>query len=474
MSRSMLVAALLALAGCAIGPDYVEPETKVAPEFANAASVASTTTPVDVTWWRGFGDPLLEELIQRAAVTNLDLQVAAARIRESRALRQTAILNMAPIVPANADYTRSLLGGPTLPGFGYQAREREWYEASFDATWELDLYGRLRRALESNTALVGAAEASHRDVLVTLLAEVARNYLELRGTQNELAVALRNADNQRKTADLTISRLTGGKGTDFDVARAEGQFHSTKSTIPILEASIKRTIHRIGVLLGEDPNALVASLAPPRPLPEPPGIITLGHPEDLLRRRPDIRIAEQELHAATARIGVAKADLFPRLTFQGSVGLQVARLSKVGDAGQEMWSFGPQLSWAAFDLGRVFASIAAADEQAKAAAARFQQTVLLALEETESALVTYDSERARREELREATTQSEKAAKLARQRYDDGVTDFLTVLDADRRVLEAQDALAGSETRTATALVAIYKALGGGWEAFEPKSEDAK
>ncbi len=350
-------------------------------------------------------------------------------------------------------------------------RDREIYNAGFDAFWEIDLFGRVRRSIEARTAEVAASEATLRDVLVSLIAEVARNYFELRGTQHQLAVARRNADNQRQTLDLTIARLEGGIGTQLDTARARAQLDATQANIPPLEAAIRRAMHRLSVLTGHPPATLVTAFERPAPLPDAPKLVTLGRPEDLLRRRPDIRVAERNLAAATARIGVATADLFPRVTFIGSIALEASSFTGLGGSGSDTYSFGPSLRWAAFDLGRVRARIAAADARAEAELAMYERTVLRALEETENALVEFGRSQARRDFLRTSAEASEQAAGLARQRFEVGAADFLTVLDAERTMLEAQDRLARSETDAATALVAVYEALGGGWEAKVGQTE---
>jgi multidrug efflux system outer membrane protein len=339
-----------------------------------------------------------------------------------------------------------------------------------DARWELDLFGQVRRSIEAGTADVGAAEANRRDVIVSLLAEVARNYFELRGTQNRLAVARRNADNQRQTLDLTNALLEGGRGTELDTSRAEAQLTSTLASIPPLETVVKRAMYRLGVLIGQPPTALEAELSEPLPLPTLPTLVALGRPDDLLRRRPDIRVTERNLEAATARVGVATADLFPRVILAGSVALQAGSFLDVGKGGSDTFSVGPNIFWAAFDLGRVRARIKGADARTEAALAQYEQRVLLALEETENALVDFTRQQARRDLLYASAQASEKAQNLARQRYQFGVADFLTVLDAERTLLAAQDQLADSETLTATALVAVYKALGGGWEIAEERA----
>jgi outer membrane protein, multidrug efflux system len=300
--------------------------------------------------------------------------------------------------------------------------------------------------------------------MVSLLAEVARNYCVLRGKQHQLAVARRNAENQRQTLDLTITLLEGGRGTELDTSRAEAQWQSTLASIPPLETAIKAAMYRLGVLNGQPPTALEPELSAPRPLPALPARVALGKPNDLLRRRPDIRVTERNLAAATARVGVETADLFPRVTLLGSVALQATSLTDLGKGGSDTFAVGPSIFWAAFDLGRVRARIRAADARTEAVLALYEQRVLLALEETENALVDFTRQQARRDSLYASAQASEKAMRLAHQRYQFGVADFLIVLDAERTLLAAQDLLADSETLTATALVAVYKALGGGWE----------
>lgn len=469
---SFAAAVSLLTAACAVGPDYEAPPEVSVPGGYARATPAVVTDPVQLGWWRLFRDPLLDELVERAARANLDLEVAAARIQEARALRRSAALDLAPVAEGRAGYTRQVLPRTTFEDADYAFRDREIYSAGFDATWEVDVFGRLRRSHEANDAEVGAATAVRRDILVAVLSEVAGSYFDLRGAQARLEVARRNLENQRRTADLVRSRLQAGRGTELDVARADAQLHVTRATIPVLEAVVARAQHRIAVLLGEPPAALVDRLAGTGGLPDVPARLTIGRPADLLERRPDIRIAERQLHAATARIGVARADYFPRLTLHGSIELNVSRLAKVDDGGAEAFSFGPRLSWAAFDLPHVIARESAAEERARAAAASYRQTVLRALEETEGALVSFTTERDRREALRDAARETERAAGLARGQYQDGATDFLDVLDSERRLLESQDALATSEARTLSNLVRLYEALGGGWELFEPAEEE--
>ncbi len=448
--------------GCAVGPNYKPPQTVVSASFANnPTNVASADDAALATWWRGFNDTRLDGLVERAIAHNHDLRIATANVKEARALRRLTTFDLAPTVQANAGYENGLLSKAALPGATRGARESELYDASFDATWELDLFGRVRRSVQAANAQLGSADATRLDVLVTVTAEVARNYFELRGLQNQLAVARRNADVQTETLKITQSLLDGGRGTDFDVSRSRSLLNLTLSTIPPLEAGIQKAIYRIAVLTGEQPTALTSDLSAAEPLPPVMPNIALGDPATLLRRRPDIRAAERSLAAATARVGVATADLFPRVTFVGSIGLEAETFTGLGKSGADTWNFGPRITWAALDLGRVHARIKAADAQTEASLAFYERTVLTALEETEGALVDFGQEQSRQQFLTISAEASQKAADLAHQRYESGVTDFLSVLDAERTLLETQDRLAASQTRAVTALVAVYKALGG-------------
>jgi multidrug efflux system outer membrane protein len=466
------VAGLL-LAGCAAGPDYRTPETRVAGAFTSADQAGFSAGGVETNWWGGFQDPLLNRLVSQTIATNHDLRIATARVREARALHRTTTLDIWPTVTAGGGYTKSLGSKDAARGLPRPQRELELFDAGFDATWELDLFGRVRRSVEAGRAGVAALEASRRQVCVSLISEVARNYFELRGVQLELAVARRNADNQRETLGLSESKLQAGRGTELDTARARAQLHTTLAGLPPLEAARQQIIHRLGVLTGQAPTALAAELATVLPLPSLPALVNIGRPEDLLRRRPDIQAAERALAAATARIGMATADLFPRLTFNGQAGLAAGDFSGLSKAGADNYSFGPRLSWAALDLGRVRARLRAAGARAEGELAAYERTVLLALEETEDALVEFDRTLARREQLRSAAKAAEAAARLANDRYAGGVAEFLIVLDAQRTLLAIQGQLAQSETRAATSLVAIYKALGGGWELVVPVGNKA-
>jgi len=455
---------LLLFAGCAVGPNYKTPKTSLPPAFANGVQTNFTTGETVTNWWHSFNDSQLNNLIERSLTNNHDLRIATANLREARALRRFNQFDLLPAVNGNASYVNTRVSKDRVFGFPGVPRSQELYDVGFDASWELDFFGRVRRSIQASTAEEQAAEGNRRSVQVSLVSEVARNYFELRGAQNELAVARRNAENQRETVNITQARLEGGRGTELDVARARAQLNSTLATIPPLETEMERALHRLAVLAGQQPTAFVADLKQPAPLPALPALVAISNPENLLRRRPDVRVAERRLAAATARIGVATADLFPRVTFNGSVALEASTLTGLGEPGADSWSFGPHITWAALDLGHVRARIQVADARAQAALAFYERTVLTTLEETENALVDFGREQKRRDFLRESVAASESAANLARQRFENGATDFLTVLDAERVLLEAQDQLARSQTRAATALVAVHKALGGGWE----------
>lgn len=455
------------LTSCAVGPDYVKPETQVDEKFSTKESGYSSSPTVS-TWWRNFKDAKLNSLVDRALTNNHDLRIAAANLEEARALRSAVRFDYAPTVNAFGNYTNqrssSLSSGNSMFGNTGRSRNSEVYDAGFDASWELDLWGRVRRTNWAARADVESAEAARHGVMVSVAAEVAAAYLDLRGLQNQLAVAKRNAENQRETLKLTESLLQGGRGTELDTSRSRALLNSTLAAIPLIENSIHQDIHRLGVLVGEQPASLKQELIKPRSMPPLPSLVRIGDPATLLRRRPDIFAVEKQLESATHRVGISTADLFPRVTFNGSVGLQSETLRGLGRSGADTYNFGPSLRWAAFDIGRVSAQINAAKAREKRSLAEYEQTVLGALEETENALVSFGRQRARRNFLREAANASQQAADLARERYQNGVADFLTVLDAQRELLNAQSQLAESETLTATSLVAIYKALGGGWE----------
>ncbi len=466
-NRILSIAVLSVLAGCAVGPDYQRPDLANADTFATVEGAEFRNEEVERDFWRGFNDAQLNELIEEALVANHDVRIALARLREARALRGEARLDFAPTVTEQASRVDARASERQAPPASGLTRDQDYYETSFDAFWELDFFGRTRRSVEAASAEVQAAEASVYDTQVSVTAEVARNYFELRGAQARLEVAHRNAQNQSESLRLTSTRLEAGRGTQLDVSRAQAQLSATLSSIPDLEAEVNRSMLRLSVLVGHEPQALTAQLSSPEDLPALPETQSIGTPEALLRRRPDIIAAERQLAAATARIGISVADLFPRISFVGSWGFDAVSSQNLGDAGSETYVFGPSIRWAAFDLGRVRQQIKQREAAADGALARYEQTVLRALEETDASLTNYAKSLAKQDHLKDSAAASLEAASLARVRFENGAADFLTVLDAERNALQAEDALAQSETQTATALLAMYKALGGGFRPLQ-------
>jgi multidrug efflux system outer membrane protein len=459
----LLGAAAAALSACAVGPNYQRPVTPVPPQFANLGQPGFNGADVEAKFWTLFNDPKLDRLVNDALAANKDLQRARANLRASRAARRLAGFDLFPTVTAAGTYTHTRESRNQLPAIISEERTLDAVDVGFDAFWELDFFGRVRRGIQAARAEEQASAASLRDAQVTVTAEVARNYFVLRGLQEQLAVATRNADNQTQTLRVTQARLEAGRGTELDSARAEAQLKTTLASIPLLDSSIATTIYRLSVLTGRLPDALTADLQGAEPLRGLPALNAVGDPATLLRRRPDIRVAERSLAASTARVGVAIGDLFPKVTFTGSIGYDAATFRGIGKTGSDTYSVGPGISWAAFDLGRVGARIKIARAQTDADLATYEASVLGALEETEGALVTYGRAQSRRDLLTQAANASERAADLARQRFQGGLTDFVNVLEAERDALTVQDSLAQSRTQTATSLVAVYKALGGGW-----------
>ncbi len=466
--KKLLLAPIAAavLTACAVGPDYHAPETEPAAKFdgieATYSAEQATAEETIARFWRNFDDATLARLVDEATTSNFDVRIALSRVAEARALRRDSAFDLAPSITAGGGYTKTKFAqDQAIAG---TPRNNELYDAGFDAFWELDFFGRVRRGLEASNAELDAVEAAQRDALVIVTAEVTRTYFELRGFQQQLDVARRNVVNQQSTLDLANARLDAGSGTEFDTARAQAQLSATLGTIAPLEAAVARSIHRLSVLVAREPGALRAELAPTRNLPALPGIVPVGDPAGLLRRRPDIRVAERQLAGATARVGIAVADLFPRVTFTGSVGYVSATSGGLGDGGSDAYTLAPGISWALFDLGHVQARIAASKARREGVLLQYEKTVLNALEETENSLVTHARARDRLVHDEAAFKASSTAAGLARVRYENGASDFLQVLDAERTLLESEDRLARSRTEAATSLIAFYNALGGGWQ----------
>jgi NodT family efflux transporter outer membrane factor (OMF) lipoprotein len=471
------VLCLVALAGCAVGPDFRPPEKAVPAGWDGQKAVTplqSSKTipePADLAdWWQAFNDPTLSALVEMALRANLDLRQAEARIRQARAARVVAGAPLWPKVDASAIYERSASSSATVsssggvPSVATVAPFRELFQVGLDASWELDIFGGTRRNLEAATADLQAAVEDRRDVLVSMVAEVGNNYLNLRGFQEQVAIARKNLEAQKKTAQITHKRFEAGFVSRLDVANADAQVATTESQIPRLESSAQAAIYSLGVLLGREPAVLVQELSRTLPIPPTPPEIPVGLPSELVRRRPDIRRAEAQLHAATARIGVATADLFPKFSLTGSFGFSASDIAKVSTWDSKFWSFGPTVRWPVFAGGRILANIEVQDAVQEQSLAAYEKTVLTALKDVETALVAYAKEQEHRRSLTQAVASNRQAVDLAMKLYLVGKTDFLNVLNAQRALYVTEDALTQSTRTLATNLIALYKALGGGWE----------
>jgi len=455
-----MLSATLLLTSCAVGPNYRAPP--IAPAVVkNAQSSAFVTQSPEALWWQEFGDTELDDLVRRALAANLDLRSAYDRVRAARAVFVERKFDYAPHVQLDASYQHF---DEQQPGFGTGRINAQSDSLGFDATWEIDLFGHVRRSVEAARADLGAEQANYLDAQVTVAAEVARNYFELRGAQKRLVVARENLSTEHQTLDLTQLLDETGRGSELDVQRSRARLKATEATIPPLEAAEKQSGYRLAVLLGERPGALDQELRPVAVVTYAKAL-PIGEPSELLRRRPDVRAAERQLAAATARVGVATADLFPRVNVTGFVGFlsgDVGRLFGTTEGNNaRAWSIAPTVSWAAFDIGSVRARLRASEAQSDAAAANYEKVVLMALEDTENSFVAYSAQQAQLKSLSEQAQASRRAAELADTQYREGVADFLVLLDAQRTQLDAEDSVAQAEMSVNVAVVAIYKALGG-------------
>lgn len=474
--RAALLLPLLALAGCMVGPDYHPPEPDVPARWSEAPE-QTAPSPGPSRWWETFGDPQLDSLVDRAVAANLDVKLAEARVREARANRTIAAAPLFPWIDSAASYSRgqqsrSSFENPQFADVGGLAQPQSLYQAGFDASWEIDVFGGTRRGMEAAAAEYEAQLLERGNVLLTLVAEVARNYVEVRGAQRQLEVARQNLAYQEDTLQLTRARFQGGLASDLDVSRQEAQVQTTAAEIPLVERNYEAGVHRLSVLLAEPPGALAGELASTRPIPEAPPALPPGLPSDLLRQRPDVGQAERQLAAATARIGVATADLFPKFSITGAAGLESISASDWFTGASKAWSFGPTISWPIFRGGQIVATIAVRDAQEEQALLFYRQTVLTALEDVENAIVAYTRERERRAALAQAVVANQRAVDTATQLYTRGLTDFLDVLDAQGNLLRSQTALTISDTSVSSSLIALHKALGGGWQLFPPPPDE--
>ncbi|HEX5009509.1 MAG TPA: efflux transporter outer membrane subunit [Planctomycetota bacterium] len=467
MRRTLPILVLTALAAsCTVGPDYQEPPAQMPEEWKEPLPPGAEATTDDAalaSWWTAFGDPELAALVKAAIEGNRNLAQAEARIREARAFRELAAAEGRPNLSFGAQGQRRRTSGNTDLNPSLNGITTNFFSLGFDASWELDLFGGIRRSVEAAEADIAAAEEDRRDLLVTLLGEVGRDWIVARGTLRRLVIARDALASQSDTASLTRARRDAGMASDLDLARAEALVSGTEATIPALQVDFAVATHALDVLLGSPPGTAEALLTGADVVPPPPPRVPVGLPSDLLRRRPDIRRAERQLAAATARIGVAQAAEYPTFSLTGSVGQSALDTGRLFEPDSRTWTLGAGLDWPILQGGGLSAQVAIADAEAEQLLYAWQSTVLVALQESHDALVAFGREQERRTSLAKAATSQRQAADLARQRHAAGLSDFLDVLDAERNELSAEDELAQSEVLLASDAVALYKALGGGW-----------
>ncbi|MFZ1056207.1 MAG: efflux transporter outer membrane subunit [Opitutaceae bacterium] len=468
--QGLAAAGLAALAGCAVGPDYhpvaaPAPATWSTPRENGLADRA----PETAAWWRSFNDPTLDSLIDRAAQSNPDLQVAEAHLRQARAIRELNSANFRPGLDVSGSYAKEKISR-NQPLFGALPLAKNFpfeysvYQTGFDASWEIDLFGAKRRAFEAANAEWEGAIESRNDTLISLTAEVARTYVELRGSQRRLEIALKTLDLQQQALDLARARFKSGVTSELDVTRAAALLAGVQAGIPGAKTAVSQAMYGLAALLGKEPDALLAELSAPAPVPPAPPEVPVGLPSELLRRRPDVRRAERQLAAETARIGEAKSDWFPKLSLTGAAGMESISFQKWFEPGSLFWSVGPSLQWRALDFGRVKAEVDAQTAVQQAALATYEKTALTALQETENALVAYAQEQNRHKALVEQLAEDRRTLAMAGAQFAEGRVNYLDVLDAQRSLYEAEDQLAVSDQTVSVDLIALYKALGGGWE----------
>ena len=465
---------LTLLGGCeAVGPDYAGPAATSAAAIASFPSVAEANAPSAVLtseppeqWWHALKDPELDALISQALAANNDLQTAVANVEAARAQLRQVETRRLPNADANGTVRerREAQAAQRKADAHDDAPTRSLGTFSVDLLWEIDLFGRVRRSVEAAAAELGSLEAVRNNVLLSVLSTVANAYIDLRGAQLRLGVAQRNVAVQQQTLDLVATLNKEGAATDLDVARARTQLLTSQASIPLQRTVARAALNRLTTLLAQPPGTLDAQLQTPRALPQLPELVAVGQPADLLRRRPDIQIVERALAAASARIGVATADLFPTVSLIGAAGVSASPIGALAAAGAPFFTFGPALRWNIFDRRGIYARIAQADSTAAAGVARYQASVTRALEEVDSALSAYGNERERQAQLVAAVAASRDAAQLAELRFKEGAEDFLTVLDAERSLLLLEDQQALSAINVAQGLVEIQRALGGGWQ----------
>lgn len=482
------VALACLVSGCAVGPDYQAPRTAAPPAFSavdgqavpGVGEAVVTAAPLadetEAGWWRLFGDPLLDSLMERVQTGNPDLKAAQARLRQAKALRRQAVAGYYPEGGPQAALRRQKIADPYAGLDSAVApavdRENSVWQASFEASWEIDVFGGVRRGVEAAGAELEAADAALAGTLVSIRAEVGRAYIDARSQQRRLRIARQSVQNRRESVEINDARFGAGLVGELDAARARGDLESALAVIPALDADYRAAVHRLSVLLGLEPGALMAELdrdLETADIPRGPEVLNAGLPSDLLRRRPDVRRAERFVHAATARIGVAEAELFPRFSLTGQFGYQAQLPHELTYDRNNFWSVGPTLSWNILNVKRLWAGVDAAEAARDETLAGYQAAVLTAFEEAENAIVRLSRAKTRSLALERAVQANQRALEIARDRYVGGLESYLAVIDAQTALYSVQDQLAQSEQVRALGLASLYVALGGGWrEPGEP------
>lgn len=472
LRRSFSLFAAFLLSSCAIGPDYEAPKIDFSPSYQNASGEMNSEVKAEVLWWQSFDDDLLQELIAEAVKENYSVKQALTRINQSRAQAKAAFAELLPGALLNGNYLKVNDPGIKFPG-APRRFNFETYSGSVDALWEIDIFGRLRRELEARNAEFDVQVAELHDAIRMLIAEVAGSYFELRAAQAQYQIALNNKKIQSESLDLVKTKFEFGEVSELDVALSTTQLAQTEATIPSREAAVRVQGNRLAVLLGKQPGYYDQRFAEIREIPKYVGPVTIGSPEALLRSRPDLRRVERKLAAANARIGTALGELFPKITVSGSLGVQASVFNQL-DRNAYFYNFGPSISWAAFDTGRLRNQVDVREQQTEEALLVYEEAVLKALEEVENAMLDYTAENKRQYQLLLAADSSRKAHTIASEQYKEGVLDFLEVLSTERTLLSSEQDVIEGRKQLALSLVALYKALGGGWEAWELQEVEGK
>lgn len=472
--RSSLCFVLLALAGCGTSQGYQTPQVDIPAQWSEASQTGTSVDVAQSAWWKSFNDPELDSLIERAVKANLDVQLAAARVREARAQADISAAALSPSVTAKGSAVRERDSAnapvPVLiePGGGIETRRGETenlFESGFDANWELDLFGGTRQAVSAAKAALGASVYDQGAAQLTLLGDVAKTYIELRGLQQQRAITRTIIANAEDMRHLVQARYVGGLTTDLDVARADAQLQSFSARLPPLDAAYWQGLHQLSLLLGEAPGALAKEFTADELIPEPSMDPPVGQPSDLLRQRPDIRSAERQVAASFARLQSAKADFYPKFSLGGSVGLASVSAGEFFNPASILWSIGPSITWPIFQGGKIVANIEVHDAQQQQALINYRKAILSGLTDVENAIVAYDRERDHRALLTKAVTAQQRTLNAARGLYQSGHTDFRDVLVSEQDLAQAQLDLTQSETAASVDAVALFKAIGGGWAA---------